>query len=426
MMMLGAVSNGNELIDIIVNWFGVSQSANVWLYWFLYCAFAFIIGLVFYVIVIAIYALIAIYLERKVSAWAQARRGPMHVGPHGLFQTVCDVVKLFTKEDTRPAAADRFLFGLAPMLVFIGVMIAFIPLPLSSGIFMTDLNIGVFFVLASLALGTVGVMLAGWGSNNKYSLLGAMREAAQMISYEVPLGIFTLMIVAYAGSMSLHDIVSQQTTGWVLFPNGEVTLGFLSWNVFKTPMMFAGFIIFLAAVLAATKRAPFDLPESESELVAGFMTEYSGMRWAYFFLAEYTEMLILSIFAATLFLGGWDIGIPYLQGVINTDLLAHENGFWAQFLGHVIGFAVVIGKAMLLVMGMMWVRFTLPRIRIDHVVEACWKGLVPISLSLLILNILWMVIPIITLVLFVLGVGTIFSPTIYRKYIKKYMQKKAV
>ena len=177
-MLLGAVSNGNELIDIIVNWLGANQTGEVWLYWFLYCAIAFIIGLVFYIIIIAVYALAAIYLERKVSAWAQARRGPMHVGPHGLFQTLCDVVKLFTKEDTRPDAADKFLFGLAPMLVFVGVVIAFVPLPLSSGIFMTDLNIGVFFVLASLALGTVGVMLAGWGSNNKYSLLGAMREAA--------------------------------------------------------------------------------------------------------------------------------------------------------------------------------------------------------------------------------------------------------
>ncbi|MCD4657467.1 MAG: NADH-quinone oxidoreductase subunit H [Planctomycetes bacterium] len=423
MLMLGSVSNGNELINSIVNWLGVSQGTDVWLYWFLFCAIVFVFGLVLYLIFIAIYALAAIYLERKVSAWAQARKGPWHVGPHGIFQTVCDAVKLFTKEDTRPNAADKFLFGLAPMLVFIGVIIAFIPLPLSTGFFMADLNIGVFFVLASLSLGTVGVILAGWGSNNKYSLLGAMREAVQMISYEVPLGIFTVMIVAYAGSMSMFDIVSQQTTGWFLFPEGSTTLGFLSWNMFKSPMMFVGFIGFFATVLAATKRSPFDLPESESELVAGFMTEYSGMRWAYFFLAEYAEMFILSIFAAVLFLGGWDIGIPYVQGAINTGLLAAGNGFWAQLLGHLIGFMVVVTKGVLLVMGMMWVRFTLPRIRIDHVVESCWKGLVPISLVLLILNILWIIIPITTFIIFVLAVAGIFSPTIYKKYIKTFLLK---
>ena len=293
-----------------------------------------------------------VWLERRVSGRMQARIGPNRVGPQGLLQFLADGLKLLAKEDIVPKTADRPIFLVAPIIVFVGAFAAFAVVPFGHYLVAADMNVGLFLVLSLTSIEVVGIIMAGWASNSKWAVLGAMREVAQMVSYELPLGLAALAIVVLAGTLNLSEIVYQQE-GWIW-----------NWYVFRGPFAFVAFFVFFVAALAALKRAPFDLPEAESELVAGFHTEYTGFRFAVFFLAEYTAMILFSMVTAILFLGGWSPGF-------DVDL----SGPWSRW----IGAGILFGKTVALLFVMIWVRWTLPRFRIDRVMYLCYKVLLPIS-----------------------------------------------
>jgi NADH-quinone oxidoreductase subunit H len=313
------------------------------------------------VLFLTLFVLLSNWLERKVSGHIQDRLGPMETGGwHGWSQAIADAVKLLIKEDIIPAAADRKLFKLAPYLVFIGSLAAFAVLPFSARLVGADVNIGVYYVIAITSLVVIGILMAGWASNNKWSMYGAMRSAAQMVSYEIPVALSLLIPVMMAGTMSMTEIVQNQAGG------------FWNWSVFKTlPFSLVAFIIYFWASLAETNRTPFDLPEAESELVAGYFTEYSGIRWAIFFLAEYGDMFGVSAVASTVFLGGWYAPFPFLDFI--------PGPIW------------FIGKALTLVLVQMWLRWTLPRLRVDQLMHVCWKIFLPFSFANLLLVGLWIV-----------------------------------
>jgi len=299
---------------------------------------------------IALLVLFLIWWERKFAGWMQARLGPMHVGWKGLAQTAADAAKLLFKEDIVPTAADKPLFYLAPYLVFIPTVLATMTLPFSLTWMGFDYPLAALFVIAVTTTAVLGIMAAGWGANNKYSLLGGVRAVAQLLSYEIPMVVVVLSIVAIAGTMSMTEMVRQQEG---------------LWNILRHwPVAIPAFLIYLTASLAEVSRAPFDLPEAESELVAGFHTEYSGMRWSFFFLAEFGNNFFTAGFAVVMFFGGW-MG-PFLPGPI-----------WF-FL-----------KTIALITLMMWIRWTVPRLRIDQMMGFAWKVLVPISLALFCLAALW-------------------------------------
>jgi len=293
---------------------------------------------------------------RKVAGDIQARIGPNRVGPNGVLQFVADGVKLLLKEDVIPAQADRFLFKLAPYLVFVGSFAAFVVVPFGVGLIASDLNIGLYYVMAVTSLVTIGVLMAGWASNNKWALLGGMRAAAQIVSYEVPVGMALMPAVLVAGSLSLQDIVRSQ---------GGL-LGIFGWNLFHDPFTFFSFFLYLTAAMAETNQTPFDLPEAESELVAGYNVEYSGIRFAFFFMAEFGDMFIVSALAAACFLGGWHA--PFLRVEALPPL-------W----GNLVSLAVFLAKTLVMVLVIMWIRWTLPRIRVDQLMRMCWKYLVPLT-----------------------------------------------
>jgi NADH-quinone oxidoreductase subunit H len=285
------------------------------------------------------------WLERKVIGDIQVRFGPSRVGPFGLLQPIADGIKLMFKEDVVPANADRLIFFLAPALSFVPALIVFAVIPFGPSFVITDVNVGLLYVFAVASLGVYGIVLAGWASNSKYSLLGGLRSSAQMVSYELGLGLSVLGVVMMTGSLSLVDIVEAQKGTW---------LGVLPrWNIFP---QFLGFVIFLISSNAELNRAPFDLPEAETELVAGFHTEYSSMKFALFFMAEYANMIAASALATTLFLGGWRG--PLLPPPI-----------W--FLLKVFGFLFLF----------IWLRATLPRFRYDQLMGFGWKVLLPLALA---------------------------------------------
>jgi NADH-quinone oxidoreductase subunit H len=320
---------------------------------------------------VALSAVFFIWLERKVAGRIQDRLGPTRVGgKFGWLQTIADGVKLLVKEDIIPGDADHMLFRLGPYIAFCGSFLAFLALPFGNGVVALDMNIAVFYMLAVMSTEIFGVILAGYGSGSKWSLFGGMREAAQMVSYEVPMAICVLVPVIVAGSMRLTTIGNQQSGM------------FWNWYVFHDPFTFAAFWLYFTCATASCKRAPFDLAEAESELVAGFHTEYSGLRWSFFFMAEYASMFAVSGIAILLFCGGWNIGL--VPGHDLTDFLG-------PILGNVINAFVFIVKGWLLVFVMMWVRWTLPRLRIDQVMETCLKYLLPISCALLLFVSLWQV-----------------------------------
>jgi NADH-quinone oxidoreductase subunit H len=315
---------------------------------------------------VAAAASVFVWLERKVSGRIQDRLGPTRLGLFGLPQMIADAVKLLTKEDTAPDVADKFLFRLAPYLAFCASFVAFVSLPFGKGIVGYNLNVAAFFILAVLSSEVFGVVLAGYASGSKWSLFGGIREAAQVVSYEVPRSMCVLIPVIVAGTLNLNTIGEQQT-GF-----------FWNWHLFHDPFTFVAFFIFFIVATASCKRAPFDLAEAESELVAGFHTEYSGLRWSYFFMAEYASMFAVSGAASILFLGGWHSG-----------LLPWEPSEHLGWFGHVLDVLVFIGKASLLVIVMMWMRWSLPRLRIDQVMMVCLKYFLPIACVLLVGVCLW-------------------------------------
>lgn len=328
---------------------------------------AFVIYLVIALVIVAFCATVGglgTYAERKVSADLQARIGPNRVGPYGLLQFLADGVKMITKEDIMPYAADKFLFYLAPFLALLGVFATLAVFPWSSGFAMTDLNVGVFYLVAISSLVGLGVFLGGYSSNSKWSMLGGMRGASQIISYEIPVTLSILAIVLLAGGMGFGTIVSQQKG-----------LPF-NWFIFHNPFTFIAFFVFFTGALAETNRAPFDLPEAESELVSGYNTEYTGMRFGFFALAEYIEVFVVSGVATALFLGGSNLPVN-----IEVDFLP------LQFVEVII----FVTKAFLLYYVVIWVRWTLPRLRVDQLMSICWKYLTPIAIFNLVGCAIWMV-----------------------------------
>jgi len=302
----------------------------------------------------AVLGLALVYMERKVAAVMQIRLGPNRVGPKGIFQTTADTLKLVMKEGLTPDGADKFLFNLAPFMVMIAAMLILAPIAFAKNFQIWDINIGVLYVSAVSSIGVIGILMAGWASNNKYSLLGAMRSGAQIVSYELSVGLSIISIVILSGSLQLSDIIASQENGWWIF-KGHI------------PVIIS-FIIFMIAVTAETNRAPFDLAEAESELTAGFHTEYSGMKFALFFLAEYINIFIVCAIGATLFLGGW---------------MPLHISHWQSF-NHVMDYIPssvwFLGKTIFLIFLIMWFRWTFPRLRIDQLLNLEWKYLLPISM----------------------------------------------
>ena len=309
-----------------------------------------------------VFAIIMIFMERKVCAAFQCRLGPMRVGPWGLLQVFADVFKMLIKEIIRIKNSDRILYNLAPFLVIMSSMITFSCLPFDKGLHVLDFNIGVFFIMAASSFGILGILLAGWSSNNKFSMIGAMRSGGQMISYELSMGLSMLTLVVLSGTMQISEIVETQTHGWFIF-KGHI------------PAIIA-FIIYIIAGNAETNRAPFDLPEAESELTAGFHTEYSGMGFGFFYVAEFMNMFIVAGIASTIFLGGW--APLYISGL----------DFFNEIMGYIPGVVWFLGKTFFVIWLLMWIRWTFPRLRIDQVLVLEWKYLIPIGLlNLLVMTI---------------------------------------
>ena len=311
---------------------------------------------------IALFALLGlslVWMERKVAAVMQIRLGPNRLGPKGIFQTTADTLKLLLKEGLVPDGADKLLFNLAPLVVMIVAMLILAPIAFAKNLQIWDINIGVLYLSAISSLSVIGIFMAGWASNNKYSLLGAMRSGAQIVSYELSAGLSVLSIVVMTGSLSIKEIILSQENGWWIFKA-------------HVPAVIA-FVIFIIAVTAETNRAPFDMAEAESELTAGFHTEYSGMRFALFFLAEYINIFIVCAIGATLFFGGWmPLHIGHWQ-VFNHIMDFIPSSLW--FLGKTLGLIFLI----------MWFRWTFPRLRIDQLLNLEWKYLLPISMFNLLL-----------------------------------------
>jgi NADH-quinone oxidoreductase subunit H len=307
----------------------------------------------------AMLGLVLVIMERKVSAWMQIRLGPNRVGPKGMFQSLADTLKLMMKEGLTPTGSDKVLFNLAPFIAMIVAMLLLAPIAFARNFQLWDLNIGVLYVAAISSISVISILMAGWASNNKYSLLGAMRSGAQIVSYELSAGLSILSIVVLAGSLQVSEIIQSQADGWWIF-KGHI------------PAIIA-FIIFIIAVTAETNRAPFDLAEAESELTAGFHTEYSGMKFALFFLAEYVNVFIVCAIGATLFLGGWmPLHIGNWEG-FNRAMDFVPSSLW------------FFGKTFFLIFVIMWFRWSFPRLRIDQLLNLEWKYLLPISMVNLLL-----------------------------------------
>jgi len=339
-------------------------------------------GIVVFVFILPI-AGITTWVERRVAGRIQSRIGPNRTGPAGFLQWLADGIKSLLKEDIVPVAADAPLFKLAPYVVMTGFVGAFVAIPFGGPLIIADLNVGILYVTAVTALVVVGILMAGWSSNNKWSLLGGIRSAAQIVSYEIPAGLSIFPIVMLSGALSMQSIIQAQ--GWEPW----------RWNLFHNPFVFVAFFIFFVAALAEGNRTPFDLPEAESELVMGFATEYSGMRNLLFFMAEWGNLYVIGAIVTTLFLGGWQIpwALPD-HPVVRT----------------VLQFACFFLKSYFWVFVAIWLRWTLPRIRVDQMMIMCWKYLVPIAFVNLLGTAVWMVafpagLPAAQMALFLLGVA---------------------
>ncbi len=338
------------ILDVIHNW--AEGLAQQWGIPHLFVSIAaWIAAFVFVIVLVLLMVLLAVYLERKVSGAIQSRLGPMRVGPIGLFQTPMDALKILTKEDIVPRDADKILHTAGPVIFFVTAVIGYVVIPWDRAAIaaqVVDLNIGVLFVIAVSSIGVLGIMAGGWGSNNKYALLGAMRAVAQMVSYEVALLLAIVCVVMQTGSLSLAGITADQ--------GGSL----LQWNLLRW-WMWPALLLYIIASIGESKRIPFDIPEAESELVAGYHTEYSGMKFGFFFLGEYAHLFIIAVTGAILFLGGWHSPLP------------------ATMADPIPGFIWLMGKALAVILIMMWIRWTLPRLRVDQLMNFAWKGLVPLG-----------------------------------------------
>lgn len=342
---------------LVTNWFN-DLLLSVMPQWAATVIECVIIGVVL-LLAYALLALFYIFYERKLCAWFQCRLGPMRVGPWGILQSFADMFKILIKELIRLENIDRFLFALAPYLVIVASMLCFACLPWGNGLQIIDFNIGIFFMTAASSIGVLGILLAGWSSNNKYTMIGALRSGAQMISYELSIGLSILTVVVLAGTMSITGLVQSQADGWFLF-KGHI------------PALIA-FVIYLIAATAETNRGPFDLPEAEHELTAGYHTEYSGIHFGFFYLAEYLNLFIVSGIASLLFLGGWmPLHIPGWEG-FNAVM---------DFIPSIVWF---IGKAVFISFIIIWFKWSFPRVRIDQLLTLEWKYLMPIGLFNLVL-----------------------------------------
>jgi NADH-quinone oxidoreductase subunit H len=338
----------------------------------------------------------AIYAERKVAAFIQDRMGPMEVGYYGLAQSIADLLKLIQKEDIVTDKADKAIFRIAPIVIFTTVFAGFAVIPLSASWNGANISTGLFFLLAIVSLDVIGIVMAGWSSNNKYSMMGTMRAAAQLISYEVPLGLSVVCVCMVTQSLDLQQISYQQSTFstqpeflfGIRATGIEVnsTGGFFLWNVFRMPLLALVWVIFFIASLAESNRAPFDLPEAESEIVAGFQTEYSGFRWAVIMLAEYGMMLLVSLLGTILFFGSWSSPLPNIGSVKLGDW---TNGVPGSVASYVWGAFWLLSKALFFIALQMWVRWTFPRLRVDQLMALSWKYLTPISLLLIVVIGTW-------------------------------------
>ena len=319
------------------------------------------------------FVLVAVLAERKVSAHMQDRLGPMRVGYHGILQTIADLIKLLQKEDITASANDRKLFNLAPLLVFAGSYAAFAAIPFSGAFIGSQIELGLIYIVAVTGLVVAGILMAGWASNNKYSLLGAMRAAAQIISYEIPTLLIILTVIMVTGTVNLHTLSEMQTGyfwNWMILGGPEFGLQ----KFLLIPFMMMGFLIIFTSLLAEVNRTPFDIPEAESELVSGFHTEYSGMKFAMFFLAEYANMFAVSAVIAVLFFGGFQSPFGYIGNSLGWQwLVPFEQFFWFTI------------KGLLFIFLQMWLRWTLPRFRVDQLMAFCWKYMIPFAFVILII-----------------------------------------
>lgn len=319
------------------------------------------------------FALFAVLLERKVAGHMQDRLGPMRVGYHGILQTVADILKLIQKEDIIATDIDRKFFNLSPVLVFAGSYAAFAAIPFSGAFFGSNIDLGIIYIVAVTGLVVAGILMGGWSSNNKYSLLGAMRSAAQIISYEIPTLLIVVTVIMITGTMNLYTMSEWQTEyfwNWLIL--GGPVYGIQ--KILFIPLMVVSFLIIFLSTLAEVNRTPFDIPEAESELVSGYHTEYSGMKFAIFFLAEYANMFAISVIVSALFLGGFQSPIGYVGNVLNLEwLIPIEQFFWFS------------SKGIFFVFVQMWLRWTLPRFRVDQLMAFCWKYLIPFSFVILLI-----------------------------------------
>lgn len=363
--------------------------------------------------------LLGVWAERKVSAFIQDRLGPNEVGPKGLLQVMIDGIKLLQKEDIIPAQADKWVFLAAPVVIFVSVMAAFATMPLAPDLIASKAKVGVFYLIAILSFDVLGFLLAGWASNNKFSVLGAMRAVAQIISYEIPLSLVILAVVMISGTLDLQEISMQQG---ILYPASEIAHsldgvknidpetigaqvkenylfgikalgvevtnigGILSWNIVRFPLLIIGMLLFFISSLAESNRAPFDVPEGESEIIAGYFTEYSGFRWSVFMLTEMSTMFLVSFLGAVLFLGGWNTPLPNIGSLQLATWTTGEVGFLS---GYLWGMFWLFSKVAVWIFVQMWVRWTYPRLRVDQLMYLCWKVLIPASLVLVFIAGIW-------------------------------------
>ncbi|MCL4105845.1 UNVERIFIED_CONTAM: hypothetical protein GTU68_012483 [Idotea baltica] len=318
---------------------------------------------------IAVYALTAVYAERKISAYIQDRLGPTEVGPLGLFQTAADIIKLLFKENIVPSAADKRLFLLAPVIIFVSIFAGFAVIPFGPSVVGASLNIGLLYLMAIVSIDVIGLIMAGWGSNNKYAFLGSLRSVSQIISYEIPASIALLSAVMMFGTLNLGEISAIQG-----FHSPEKV-----WSIFRYPHLIIGYLVYFVASLAECNRSPFDLPEAESELVSGFHVEYSGFRFAVIFLAEYANMFLVGILAAVVFLGAWNTPLPNFSAVDPAGTIGFA--LWGMFW--------ILAKSFFAVFVQMWIRWTLPRVRVDQLLKISWKVLTPIAFVLFVISGIW-------------------------------------